>query len=115
MNGNARNEKRQPGTVGATGDCSPNSGGGPGYSLPPTPPRVKTEPARLLDQAHAAELRALASAAWHRERAARYLAWCDSPWAVRQYDGHVREAAYYDGLAARHRQIAAALGEVRHG
>lgn len=110
---NPTNEKRQPGTAGATGDFSPMGGGGLAPMIPSLALTVKGEPRRLLEQAQAAELRALACAAWHRERAGRYLAWCDSPWAAAQYNGHVSEAAYQDALAARHRSIAAALGEVR--
>ena len=69
----------------------------------------------LVDQADAAEARALANAAWHRERAGRYLAWCDLTWCAAQYAHHLAEADFQEALAARHRQIAAALGEVRHG
>ena len=69
----------------------------------------------LVLQAQANERRALALAAWHRERAGRYLAWCDSSWAAAQYDGHVREAAYQERLAARHAAVATALGAVHHG
>lgn len=64
----------------------------------------------LLDQALAAEQRALASAAWHFERAARYLGWAgDNQWAAQRYREHVGEAEFQQRLAARHRQIAASL------
>ena len=69
--------------------------------------------APLVEQAHAAELRALASAAWHRERAGRYLAWHDLPWAAQRYAEHCDAAAFQDAIAARHRSVAAALGAVR--
>ena len=89
------------------------SGGGSGYSLPRSPVPVKGDPGRLLDQAQAAELRALANAAWHRERAGRYLAWHDLPWCAQRYAEHCDAAAFQDAIAARHRSVAAALQGVR--
>ncbi len=63
----------------------------------------------LNAQALAATEKAEATAAWHRERAARYLAWTDTPWAAAQFRGHIEAAEFQDAIAARHRQIAAAL------
>lgn len=64
----------------------------------------------LLAQALAAEQRAQASAAWHRERAASYLRWFDLSWAAAQFDQHIAAAEFQEAVAERHRQIAAALG-----
>lgn len=83
-----------------------------GFIIPQGARPVKPSP--LLDQALAAEARALALAAWHRERAGRYLAWSDLPWCAAQYDNHLAEADYQERLAARHRQIAASLKGCDH-
>lgn len=82
-----------------------------GIMIPPTRAAVKPDgQTLLLDQALAAEQRALASAAWHFERAARYLGWAgDNMWAAQRYREHVGEAEFQQRLAARHRQIAASL------
>lgn len=69
----------------------------------------------LVLQAQANERRALAEAAWHRERACRYLAWSDLPWCAAQYDAHLAEAAFQERLAARHAAVAVALQGVDHG
>lgn len=66
----------------------------------------------LRAQALAAEQKAAATAAWHRERAARYLAWCDLPWCAAQFRSHVNAADFQDAIAARHRAVLAALGQV---
>lgn len=67
----------------------------------------------LATQAAAAEQKALAEAAWHSERAARYLAWCDNAWAAERYQEHVAAAEFQQRLAARHAAVLAALGQVR--
>lgn len=105
-------EKETPVLAGRAGlGGSPLERGGLSASLPLS--RDLSNPGRLVDQARASERRAEANAAWHRERAGRYLAWCDSPWAAAQYDAHVREAAYQERLAARHRAVVVALQAVR--
>jgi hypothetical protein len=63
---------------------------------------------QLLRSAAAAE-RATSTAAWHYERAARYLPWVDLPWARQRYEFHIAQAAYQDALAARHAAIREAL------
>ncbi len=63
----------------------------------------------LATQAAAAEQRALANAAWHSERAARFLAWCDNQWAAERYQEHVAAAEFQQRLAARHAAVLAAL------
>jgi hypothetical protein len=67
----------------------------------------------LATQAAAAEQRALANAAWHSERAARYLAWTDNTWATERYQEHVAAAEFQQRLAARHAAVLAALRQVR--
>ena len=69
----------------------------------------------LFAQATAAAERAEATAAWHRERAGRYLAWCDLPWCAAQYRAHIEAAAFQDAIAARHRAVQVSLQGVRHG
>lgn len=63
----------------------------------------------LATQAAAAEQRALANAAWHKERAAHYLAWTDNTWAAERYQEHVAAAEFQQRLAARHAAVLAAL------
>lgn len=79
---------------------------------------ILSQPARAVnnqirEQSAAAEQRALANAEWHRERAARYLAWTDTPWAAEQYRAHTAAAEFQGRLAARHAAVLAAMGEVR--
>lgn len=82
--------------------------------LPERASSVKSAGVGLLRaQALAAAEKAESTAAWHRERAARYLAWTDTPWAAAQFRAHAEAAEFQDACAARHRQIAAALGQVR--
>jgi hypothetical protein len=47
------------------------------------------------------------------ERAARYLAWVDSPWAAAQYRRHAQAADFQERIAARQQALLAALGEIR--
>lgn len=74
-----------------------------------SPSRAAVKPSPLLDQALAAEARALTLAAWHRERAASYLRWYDLPWAAGRYAEHIAAAEFQDAIAARHRGAAEAL------
>lgn len=75
----------------------------------------KTGRALLIDQAQAAAERAEATAAWHRERAGRYLAWCDMAWCAAQFAQHTSAAAFQEAIAARHRAVQVALLQgVRH-
>lgn len=110
----ANNEKPQRLAVtgAAVGTLPTNAGGLSDPILPRIGELVNKNDERrqeLIRQASAAEVRARAAADWHRERAARYLGWCDLPWARQRYDFHLAQAAYQDSLAARHGAIRWAL------
>ena len=66
----------------------------------------------LAEQAARLEAHHRELAAWHRERAARWLEWAHlGPWYAAHWREHVDAAAWNDRLAAHH----AELEGVRHG
>lgn len=67
---------------------------------------------QLTEQAARLEVYHREQAAWHRERAARWLEWAHlGPWYAAHWREHVDAAAWNDRLAAHH----AELEGVRHG
>lgn len=86
-----------------------NENAAAGLTIPHPGRSVNPGAGLLAGQAPAAEERALASAAWHRERAAHYLAWCDLAWCAARYAEHVDAATFQERLAARHAAVRAAL------
>ena len=113
------NEKSQAGGLETGVGTSPTRAtaiGGYGSSLHRIGPSVKKQHIDvLLRQAEAAEQRATAATIWHRERAARYLAWVDLVWAGQRYDWHLAQAEFQDRLAARHRAVIKAMIDAMEG
>lgn len=105
------NEKPRPGTVGVTAGISPTNSGGESRMIVPQAGRA-VNPYLLDLETYAAGRVAfhLERAAWHRDRARRWLAWGHlSPWHAAQFREHCDAATEHERLANLHGRIGASL------
>ena len=108
------NEKPQPGTAGASAGKIPTVDSRGGESTIILPRAARGVNPLFHEQNADPVANHLELAAWHRERAARWLEFAHvSPWHASQWRRHIDAAAEHDRMAALHaRRIEASTEEI---